>query len=71
MADDHSKEWKRADAEFAKTQNSSKPVAPDELIASTANMNTAHLKAARLARDAAVDKEERQRATVSPKRSPR
>ncbi|WP_132254411.1 hypothetical protein [Methylobacterium segetis] len=53
MANDHSKERKQAEAEFAKTQDRAKPEALKEQIVSAADENTARLKAARLARDAA------------------
>ncbi|WP_336492506.1 hypothetical protein, partial [Methylobacterium nigriterrae] len=56
MADDHSKEREQAEAEFAKTQDRSNPKSSDEPALSAADANTARLKAARLARDAASDK---------------
>lgn len=56
MVDDHSREWKRAAAEFARTQKPSKPAVPNEPIASRTDVKTACLRAARLARDAADDK---------------
>jgi hypothetical protein len=56
MAEDHSKQRKQAEAEFAKTQDPAKPKAPDEPALSAADENTARLKASRLARDAADSK---------------
>ncbi|MER2267446.1 hypothetical protein [Methylobacterium oxalidis] len=53
MANDYSKERKQAEAEFAKTQDRAKPEASKEPVVSAADENTARLKAARLARDAA------------------
>lgn len=56
MAEEHSKEWKKADAEFAKTQSSKKPSALAQPVVTAVDKNTAQLKAARLARDAAQEK---------------
>ena len=56
MADDHSKEWKRADAEFAKAQNPLRPEAAKGTVVSPLDEKNARLKAARLARDATDDK---------------
>jgi hypothetical protein len=56
MADDHSKQRRQAEAEFAKTQGHAKPEAADEPTLSAADENTARLKAARLARDAGDEK---------------
>ena len=53
MTDDHSKQRKQAEAEFAKTQDPAKPRPLDEPTVSAADENTARLKASRLARDAA------------------
>ncbi|GEP07028.1 hypothetical protein [Methylobacterium oxalidis] len=53
MADDYSKERKQAEAEFAKTQDRATLGASKEPAVSAADENTARLKAARLARDAA------------------
>jgi len=54
MAEDHSKQRKQAEAEFAKTQAPAK--APDKPTLSAADENTVRLKASRLARDAADSK---------------
>jgi hypothetical protein len=56
MTDDHSKQRKQAEAEFAKTQGPAKPRPLDEPAVSAADENTARLKASRLARDAADSK---------------
>ena len=56
MAEDHSKQRKQAEAEFAKTQDPAKPKAPDKPTLSAADENTVRLKASRLARDAADSK---------------
>jgi len=56
MADDHSKEWKRADAEFAKTQAPVKPESAKAAVVSPLDEKNARLKAARLARDATMDR---------------
>lgn len=53
MANDYSKERKQAEAEFAKTQDRARLGVLKEAIVSAADENTARLKAARLARDAA------------------
>ncbi len=55
MSGDRSKEWKRADAEFAKTQAPALPKIMQEGDASFLDERSARLKAARLARDAADD----------------
>ena len=59
MADEHSKEWKRADAEFAKTQNPPRPEAASGTAISPLDEKSARLKAARLARDAAEGRTKR------------
>ena len=61
MTDDHSKQRKQAEVEFAKTQDPAKPKAPDEPTVSAADENTPRLKASRLARDAAGSKAKDQR----------
>lgn len=53
MNGDRSKEWKRADAEFAKTQTPALPKIVQTRGASSLDEKSARLKAARLARDAA------------------
>lgn len=53
MSGDRSKEWMRADAEFAKTQTSALPKIVQEGAVSNLDEKSARLKAARLARDAA------------------
>ena len=53
MSGDRSKEWKRADAEFAKTQNPALPKIVQAGAVSNLDEKSARLKAARLARDAA------------------
>lgn len=52
MIGDRSKEWKRADAEFAKTQTPALPKIAQQGAASFLDEKSARLKAARLARDA-------------------
>jgi hypothetical protein len=52
MIGDRSKVWKRADAEFAKTQPPASPKIAQEGAASFLDEKSAQLKAARLARDA-------------------
>jgi hypothetical protein len=56
MTDDHSKQRKQAEAEFAKTQDPAGSKTPNEPTLSAADENTARLKASRLARDAADSK---------------
>ncbi|WP_139215709.1 hypothetical protein [Methylobacterium sp. UNC300MFChir4.1] len=53
MADNHSKERMQAEAAFARMQDRPGGNAADRPTASAADQNTAHLKAARLERDAA------------------
>lgn len=53
MSEDRSKEWKRADAEFAKTQTHALPKIVQEGAPRFLDEKSARLKAARLARDAA------------------
>ncbi|MCJ2070656.1 hypothetical protein MKK75_17975 [Methylobacterium sp. J-030] len=54
MADNHSKERTRAEADFAKTQVHPGGKIPVEPSVSDADQKTARLKAARLERDAAA-----------------
>ncbi|WP_461223381.1 hypothetical protein [Methylobacterium sp. CM6247] len=61
MANDRSKDWKRAEAAFAKTQNIPKSPPSHVPTDSMADTNTAQLKAARLARDAAESRKAPQR----------
>lgn len=56
MIEDRSKVWKRADAEFAKTQTPASPKIAQEGAASFLDEKSARLKAERLARDAADNK---------------
>ncbi|GEP11512.1 hypothetical protein MMMDOFMJ_3096 [Methylobacterium gnaphalii] len=53
MNENRSKEWKRADAEFAKTQAPALQEISQEAAPSFLDEKSARLKAARLARDAA------------------
>ena len=57
MDGDRSKEWKRADAEFARTQTPPKPKIAQEGASSFFDEKNARLKAARLARNAADNKQ--------------
>lgn len=68
MNGDRSKEWKRADAEFAKTQTTALPKTVQIGDASSLDEKSARLKAARLARDAA---DNMQRLTTRPLTSKR
>ena len=52
MSEQQSKEWKQAEAAFAKEQSLPIRMPDDELIVSLAEVNMARQKAARLARDA-------------------
>lgn len=56
MIGNRSKVWKRADAEFAKTQTPASPKIVQVGPASILDEKSARLKAARLARDAADNK---------------
>ena len=52
MSEHQSKEWKQAEAAFAKRQSTPIPMPADEPPANVAEANLARQKAARLARDA-------------------